>query len=351
MNTLRHWISLCEEESNILESPLADFSFHGDPNTPGSFRDEDLRALRNDKWLTKVKNIFLKTPYNFNIYLYNAPEGVVKNIGKRAENVKVIDLANLYEYSGVRNISIVENIIGKKIPDSENSINVLLVENEGSNRISLTPWIVAHRVVHAIFEAEPTEHFFDDDYGNFVRELSEIISNDFENNINISSINISSLALSLIGKFRSAKLQLFNNNIGEFVTDSVTQYIVQGSITYNRPQIGDKNRKIDDPLLPLARKCYKDAIVNGRWHDYAINQFVTMVLKRKFLTNTTTQQTAEYIKREDELTEMYNNWRADGMLRETPQEEADALIENFEQKINDFANQLLDAVVGKAIIL
>jgi len=61
---------------DLLEAPLADFGAIGDQDVPGSLRADDLRAIRNPKWREKVYRAFQNTPFDFNVYVFNAPEGI-----------------------------------------------------------------------------------------------------------------------------------------------------------------------------------------------------------------------------------------------------------------------------------
>jgi hypothetical protein len=120
----------------INEAPLADFGTYGDLDTEGSFRSGDLKAMQNPKWIEKVDNYLKKCPRDINLYLVN-------KAGNR-------DFLLISERTGVQPIQVVEQIIGKKVPNSEQSITVVLMHNEGAERIALTPWIVAHRIAHAL---------------------------------------------------------------------------------------------------------------------------------------------------------------------------------------------------------
>ena len=65
---------------DLLEAPLADFGTFGDTDTEGSLRATDLRMVKTPKWQLRVQNAFKNTPYKFNIYLYNGPQGRVNII-------------------------------------------------------------------------------------------------------------------------------------------------------------------------------------------------------------------------------------------------------------------------------
>jgi len=55
---------------------LLDFKIYGDLETPGSFCSDDLKAIRNPKWIKKLFNAFSKSQFDFNVYLYNVKDGI-----------------------------------------------------------------------------------------------------------------------------------------------------------------------------------------------------------------------------------------------------------------------------------
>src|SRR5580765_6403646 len=96
----------------LVEAPLADFGAVGDPETPGSLRADDLRAIRNPKWREKVYRAFQKTPYDFNVYVYNGPEGIApvgRGYGFVGDPIKVNDLKNIGKYVGIQPLRVISD--------------------------------------------------------------------------------------------------------------------------------------------------------------------------------------------------------------------------------------------------
>lgn len=90
------------EYIKIIETPLDNFEIHGDLNKEGSFSLPDLTAMKNTKWIEKVKSFFEKTPFDFNIYLINAENGTVNFDGN--------DGIFLYDPDSNINFGIGENV-------------------------------------------------------------------------------------------------------------------------------------------------------------------------------------------------------------------------------------------------
>lgn len=229
----------------ITEAPLTDFDTFGDAHEPGSFRDEDLMAMRNPKWRAKVFRAFANTPYRFNIYLYNGPDGMLR-IGHAGETLKVNDIGNQSQYVGVVPLSRVERLIGKMPPSAASSINILLVENEGDARLPMTPWILAHRVAHAFIESNAREtrtNAMESAIENIVSIFIEFIL--FAANTITKSLDLPYVPWSdpqgminevakVFGKVRSMRQGNLANR-GEFVVEAIAQYLVQGAVSFNRP--------------------------------------------------------------------------------------------------------------------
>jgi hypothetical protein len=168
----------------LTEAPIADYAFidrseephpeegrkrweHGEDGklaptvqaqTGNSFPPEDLRALRNPKWHAKLIRQFAKSPVPLNLYLLNAgafqhtdtrdtTKGPIQNTHVSYPKDGVFKMS---EWTGTYREDDFEEAFGFLPPNYDQCINVLLTNNWGDGRVPLTPWIVAHRVVHAL---------------------------------------------------------------------------------------------------------------------------------------------------------------------------------------------------------
>lgn len=247
---MRRYITLVE--SFLDEAPLADFGTFGDLEQEGSFRGDDLRAIRSEKWLTKVQTQFNHLRHPLNVYLYNGEGGNVQ-IGDATVDAR--SLEHLNKFSGLQPLSVVQGLIGKLPPDAENSITVILIENEGGGRVPLTPWILAHRIAHAILDgAGARRENYDEDldrglrsartmFEDIIRKTIEryideepykkgFVSNSFQNSHNVAQV------AKMIGTMRSARTGNLTNG-GEFFVELIAQVMTQGKVTFNVPPIPD----------------------------------------------------------------------------------------------------------------
>jgi hypothetical protein len=234
------------DQQIIDEAPLADFGTFGDLDKEGSMRSDDLRAIKSEKWLTKVKSQFANFPHPLNVYLYNGEGGEVW-IGNNKVNAR--ELEHLNKYSGLQTLDTVRGLIGKTPPDAENSITAILIENEGDGRIPLTPWILAHRIGHAIVDAgmgATKDHDIQMNYLNADEIFREILRStksrlsavdEFENHFldisDRSSEDAKRVAV-LIGTMRSARTGNYTNG-GEFFIELMAQVMTQGRVIFRMP--------------------------------------------------------------------------------------------------------------------
>lgn len=185
----------------ISEAPLADLGVYGDKENAGSYTSGDLRAMHSPVWLKKVTAHFAKCPQRINIYLYNAP-------GNRYPKFTNSTASGYGEGRiGARNIPELENNLGIKLPDRDReAINFIMLDNEGDDKVGLTPWILVHRFAHAIVNGNT----------DVIPRL-------------ISVVNLYKKYLPYLLTFRSARKNLITRD-GEWVIEMVTQYIVKGHI-------------------------------------------------------------------------------------------------------------------------
>lgn len=243
-------------EGVIEEAPLADFETFGDLDKEGSFRGDDLKAVRSEKWLTKVRTQFANFPHPLNVYVYNGEGGMV-SIGSRE-----IDARNFAmlrgELAGVQPPSRVQRILGKLPPNIETSITAILVENEGSERLPLTPWILAHRICHAVMEGGTARSqalrspdlalahtILIDDFNEAMRRVRTYLGavDEFADLTlgmgGLTSEGVKDIAR-LVGTMRSARTGNLANG-GEFLVEMMAQVMIQGRVTLKAPPFNDRD--------------------------------------------------------------------------------------------------------------
>jgi hypothetical protein len=140
---------------SVTEAPLADYQPMGNFNKPGPFQGADKRLIPHPTNQLKTARFFEKTPYDFRLFFSNIP-----GTGK-------------YSEYGPMRPEVVQQVFKDQaaqiLASSEDSITVVFVGNKGDSKVMLTPWIMAHRIGHAVQAGERStagtwraaeEHFF-----------------------------------------------------------------------------------------------------------------------------------------------------------------------------------------------
>ena len=120
----------------MAEAPLADYVPMGDFNKPGPFRGADKKLVPHPVNQLKAQRFFEKTPYNFRLFFSNIP-----GTGKYSE----------YGVMDPDTVKIIFGDAGEQIvAGHEDAITVVYVGNSGDSKVMLTPWMMAHRLGHAM---------------------------------------------------------------------------------------------------------------------------------------------------------------------------------------------------------
>jgi hypothetical protein len=228
--------------SDILnEAPLADYQPMGDFNKPGPFRGPDKKLVPHPVNQLKTAKFFEQTPYDFRLFFSNIPgTGKYSEYGKMAPNV-------------------IEEIFGENadaiLKGSEDAITVVFVGNKGDSKVMLTPWMMAHRIGHAIQAnirrgssnggtwRAAEDHFFGAVNGIIADYYGKRVPNQFGNKVNNSLSKEYNALFNAIGTQRSSR----NGEITrpyEFLYELFAQYLGTGNITLKPlPKQQDYGRK------------------------------------------------------------------------------------------------------------
>lgn len=129
----------------ISEAPVSDISFFGPEDEPNTFEKNDLRLVKNKHYHSKVKDFFKNSPFDYNLYFVN---------GDKPNSIKINgtdQVISADEYRiGEISPKMVKSILGFIPENQSTSITAIFTHNIGGT-VNMTPWIVAHRLAHAIF--------------------------------------------------------------------------------------------------------------------------------------------------------------------------------------------------------
>ena len=218
----------------ITEVPVSDYELIGDFSKPGAFRDPEHRLVQHPVHIQKVKNFFQSVPADFRFFMVNTPRA-----------------GQIYRAAGVTREwgEVTPEQVRAAFPEQadrilaggEESITVIFLGNYGDRKVIMTPWIMAHRVGHAIQasrgSSDPTsldwvraENYF---FGAVHRILREVYGVPVYGN-------------RMDYKYRQQYIELFNS-IGtqrssregqirrpyEFLYELWTQYLKTGELKFN----------------------------------------------------------------------------------------------------------------------
>lgn len=129
-------IDLADHVQELNEAPLADYEPMGDFEKPGPFRGADKKLIPHPTNKLKTAKFFEQTPYDFRLFFSNIPgTGRYSEYGPMEPRV----IQEIFKDAA-------EQILA----GSENAITVVFVGNKGDSKVMLTPWMMAHRIGHAV---------------------------------------------------------------------------------------------------------------------------------------------------------------------------------------------------------
>ena len=225
----------------ISEAPLADYQPMGDFNKPGPFRGADKKLVPHPVNQLKTAKFFEQTPYDFRLFFSNiSGTGKYSEYGKMAPNV-------IQEVFGENADAILKG--------HEDAITVVFVGNKGDSKVMLTPWMMAHRIGHAIQAnirrgtsnggtwRAAEDHFFGTVNDIIADYYGKKVSNQFSNKVNNALSKEYNALFNAIGTQRSSR----NGEITrpyEFLYEFFAQYLGTGSVTLKPlPKQQDYGRK------------------------------------------------------------------------------------------------------------
>jgi GNAT superfamily N-acetyltransferase len=122
---------------NLQEAPVADYQTLGDFAKPGPFSQVDRRLVTHPTNRLKTMKFFANTPYDIRLFFSNLP---------RMKNVQEFGAMTAKEVQQVFPAEQAQQII----QGHDNAITVVFIGNYGDAKVIMTPWIIAHRIGHAI---------------------------------------------------------------------------------------------------------------------------------------------------------------------------------------------------------
>lgn len=252
----------------LFETPIKDIDHVGDFDKSHSWRHKrDRMLVTHPASLNKVKEKFGNTEQDINLLFVNT------SAADKETEVGMVSYDYVQRYLGDEVLEALKNL-----SNHENAINIIFTNNKGDKRIPMTPWIMAHRIMHALVRSttsssqigmDPkfTSRYYKQAADSIVNFVFDYILPAYRMDLNtrITSYNRLMSAprdkqlafkylFNEIGTFRSAR----ENNIRdwfEVFNELGAQYIITGGVKFNGlPHcFGPKNKGrrclMDDELM------------------------------------------------------------------------------------------------------
>lgn len=213
-------------EDELSEAPLTDYVPLGNFDKPGPFRSKvDKKLVMHPTAQLKTAKFFEKTPYDFRLFFSNIP-----GTGKSAE-------------LGAASHDQVRNVLGdaaeQVIAGSEDAITVVFLGNYGAQKVMITPWIMAHRIGHAI-QASSMEQWRTVEH-HFVNVINQKLAavygkpsrrDTFGSDLDYMRSDLYNALFNAIGTQRSSRENQIKRPY-EFIYEMFAQYIQTGTVTLN----------------------------------------------------------------------------------------------------------------------
>jgi len=213
----------------LSEAPLKDYVPIGNFEKPGPFRGVDKKLVPHPTNQLKTVKFFEKTPYDFRLFFSHIP-----GTGK-------------YSEYGPMSPEVVQQIFGKYasqiLQGSEDAITVIFVGNKGDSKVMLTPWMMAHRIGHAVQSGsvsagnkgawhEAENHFFNG-INSILKDYYGINKvNQFDTKVNWKLRDEYNALFNAIGTQRSSRTEQIKRPY-EFFYELFAQYLGAGEIKLN----------------------------------------------------------------------------------------------------------------------
>lgn len=226
------------KQTRVDEAPLGDYQTvgnWGDREKANSFAQKaDRQIIQHPATVRRAQKMFGRTEHILNLYFVNLP-GLRKLSETGVVEPEFIAQAMPQAWEEI-------SARGKDGVDHENGINMIFVSNTGFQRMNMTPWIMAHRIGHAIqatgrMQKHSNWKDYEEDASRF---FSDILDNVYDLSIPPNEIfmgrgktdKLMAKFFEGIGGMRSARKGKLGGRPYEFLYEMFAQYITQGQLKF-----------------------------------------------------------------------------------------------------------------------
>lgn len=248
------------EELVLAEMPIRNYATVGDFSRRSSLSSPVDRALvTHPQAIEKIKRMWSKTPYNFDIFIVNDPRV------NKSEFREVGEVSEQYVRERLR-------LTPEEVPINPGAVTIIFTNNVAAEKTHLTGWTMAHRFGHAVSRMNKSI-----DWKSFTEHLQKImkimLKDVYGIDINMSgyfgqpsdmSSKILKYVAQSLGTMKSARDSNLRN-WSEFAYELLAQYLITGSIKLNplpnaiQTGVGGWGRKEKRGVVnPSTQKMYND---------------------------------------------------------------------------------------------
>lgn len=343
---------------DLLEAPISDITaMHMDRD--GSFRPEDQKKITSTEWRERVIRLFRNSPYDFKLFIVNGDENnKVLMKGKTWIDRLDVSVNNVKNYVGLHSLQWAESIVGH--PLDGHGITVLMFNNEGSERVGLTPWIVAHRIAHMFLESNQRAendqiNRLSDSLGQALSSLLYYLESQepFNKTLRYGDADYADIFKAL-SPFRTARTGNVRDR-GEYGVELMTQFLISGKVTFLHDWI--KGERVQPhEFSPIEQEIIK--VAQTITHDVD-----TMILRASRpnrgkdldLLYTALRGNPIRPRSKEQLRLILDRIVSDDrMVKPFPTSNSERQhdrLDNYESKINEIFGNMLKLAVGKVIAL
>jgi len=204
----------------INEMPISSIFYHGNPEDNfqrWSKRDTNLLTHPKYHKMNRVVKLWSNAKHKFELHFTN-----LKN--------------KLWGYEDI-NLDVIKKQLGIDIQTKPDTISIVYQSNSSVVE-PMTPWIMAHKIGHAlIYNNIEYKQFADDIRNDFAEILKNVYDFDFKNKSLIrgddfDSSNVIMALFNKVATMRSANKEKIFPEI-EFVFEITAQYVLNNKITFN----------------------------------------------------------------------------------------------------------------------
>ena len=223
--------------------------FHGYDREQKHWPDVDKEIIRNPETIKKIKNSFLKTPANFNLFFWQSTEPDYDKYLERG----LIDMAWVKKEMSQNVVDYLEKT------NTSNAINIIMTNNIADpNYIPIkNGWMLAHRIAHVLVGGhKPPQTAYEINYTfeKFIRiVVTKYYGFEWHDNPAIEMEYLDAFGKEIaysIATMKSARSKKLNT-YWEWMYETLVQYLLTGNIKFNPlpKMLSDEPLKKDGKII------------------------------------------------------------------------------------------------------